>query len=92
MSREYKRLQDLDKQYNLQIADMAENLEDKFNRRQIENHRLLYEIDGIPRQHQKYKNIPIKGSGDLYLKFGNNTVQDEINKSQLCLVQKCNNQ
>jgi len=89
MSKELKRLKELDRMYDLQFADMAENLEEKFKRNREENVRLLYEIDGIPRKHEQPKSIPILGSGGLYLSFGNNQIQKHINKAHHCIVQKC---
>ena len=89
MAKELKRLQELDKMYGLQFADMAENLEEKFKRDREENVRLLYEVDGIPRKHQESKDIPILGSGGLYISFGNNQIQEKINRAHHCIVQKC---
>lgn len=89
MAKELIRLKQLDKQYDLQLADMAENLEEKHRIRIEENRRLLYEIDGIPGKREQIKNVPNLGSSGLYVRFGNNQVQDKINKAQLCFVQNC---
>ena len=89
MAKELARLKKLDKQYDLQFADFAENLEDKFKIQQKENDDLLYEIDGIPRKREQPKSIPILGSAGLYMRFGVNKVQEQITKDQLCLVQDC---
>jgi len=89
MAKELARLKQLDKQYDLQLADMAENLEEKHRMRIEENQRLLHEIDGIPRKREQIKSIPFLGSGGLYDRFGNNTIQDKINKAHLCFVQDC---
>lgn len=89
MARELARLRQLDKQYDLQFADFAENLEDKFNRQKIENKNLLYEIDGIPRKKEPIKKVPILGSGGLYSRFGVNKIQATITKNNVCLVQNC---
>jgi len=89
MAKELKRLQELDKYYDLQFADMAENLEEKFERRQEEKRRLLHEIDGIPRKRYYPDTIPILGSGGLYSQFGNNKLQKVINKAHLCIVKDC---
>ena len=89
MAKELKRLQELDQMYNLQFADMAENLEEKFKRDQEENINLIYEIDGIPRKHPNSKDVPIVGSGGLYISFGSNKIQKYINKAHHCIVKKC---
>lgn len=89
MERELKRLKAADAKHGLKFADKAENLALKFEAQQRENIELLFEIDGIPRKREVYKDIPILGSGGLYLNFGNNTVQEKINKAALCIVKKC---
>lgn len=89
MDQELKRLRDADTKYSLHFADKAENLVLKFKAQQKENEDLLYEIDGIPRKREVHKDIPILGSGGLYINFGNNQVQEKINKAHLCLVKKC---
>ena len=89
MERELKRLRAADAKYGLHFADKAENLVLKFEAQQKENEQLLYEIDGIPRKREPVQNIPILGSGGLYIKFGNNKIQKQINKAALCLVKKC---
>ena len=89
MAKELARLRKLDTQYDLHFADYAENLEDKWNRQQEENKKLLYEIDGIPRKKQPIKEIPILGSGGLYINFGVNKIQAAITKANVCLVQNC---
>ena len=89
MAKELARLKLVDKKYGLHFADFAENLEDKFNKQQEINRLLLYEIDGIPRKKEQIKSIPIIKSGGLYLRFGNNKVQEQITKTQLCIIQHC---
>ena len=89
MAKELARLRQLDKQYDLQFADFAENLEDKFNKQKEENKKLLYEIDGIPGRKEPVKKAPILGSGGLYLNFGVNKIQAAITKANVCLVQDC---
>ena len=89
MSKELVRLRELDKYYDLQFADMAENLEDKWKRRQIENYRLIHEIDGIPRKRYPVKKIEKLNSGGLYMQFGNNILQQKINKAYHCMIKKC---
>lgn len=79
MSKEYKRLKNLDDKYNLHFADMAENLEEKYKKRREMKNDLNEEIDGIPREYKIY-NIKKINSGGLYIRFGNNTIQDKINK------------
>jgi predicted metallopeptidase len=87
MAKELNRLKELDKMYNLQFADMAENLEEKYKRNQKENIQLLHEIDGIPRKHE-LKKIPIQKSGGLYLQFGNNKIQKDINKAHFEIIKQ----
>ena len=89
MAKELARLRKLDEQYGLQMADFAENLEDKFNKQKEENQLLLYEVDGIPRKREQIKSVPIISSGGLYLRFGVNKIQEQITKHNLCLVQNC---
>jgi len=89
MERELQRLRAADAKYGLHFTDKAENLVLKFEAQQKENDALLYEIDGIPRKRVPIKSIPILGSGGMYVNFGVNKVQKQINKAQLCYVQKC---
>ena len=90
MQREVQRLKAIDAKYGLDFANKAENLVLKFEEQQKINNDLLYEIDGIPykRDPCKGEDFPIIGSGGLYLRFGNNRTQEEINKAALRLVQK----
>lgn len=88
MTKELKRLKNLDEYYNLHLADLAENLEEKYKNRQEENIKLLYEIDGIPRNKKRIIKIPALGSGGLYSQFGNNKIQKYINKYNFCIVKK----
>ena len=94
MSRELKRLQQIDIKYGLRMAPMAENLEKKFMNDIKEKKDLEQEINGgsfIANDCNRQRAVPlgkIRGSGGLYLRFGNNTIQDKINKAHILYVQK----
>ena len=92
MERELQRLREADRKYKLDFAPMAENLEKKFTDDVIATRNLEQEINAgsfIALDCQKRCPIPlgrIKGSGGLYMRFGNNQVQDKINKAHLLYV------
>ena len=94
MSRELKRLQEVDRRYGLNFAPYAENLEKIFTNDLKESRALEQEINGgscIRADCHMRKSTPIgkiKGSGGLYVRFGNNTVQEQINNAHLLYVTK----
>lgn len=83
-----------DQKYGLNFAPFAEDLAQKFTKDQQEFRDLRKEIDNgsfIAEECQKQKFVSlgkIKGSGGLYNRFGNNKIQDIIQKQQVEIVKR----
>lgn len=88
------KIKENDRKYGLNFAPFAEDLGKKFLKDQQEFRDLRKEIDNgsfIGQECQKQKAVAlgqIKGSGGLYTRFGNNKIQDIIQKQQVEIVKQ----
>jgi hypothetical protein len=88
------KIKENDRKYGLNFAPFAEDLSQKFTKDQQEFRDLRKEIDNgsfIAEECQTKKFAPlgkIKGSGGHYMRFGNNKIQDIIQKQQVEIAKR----